>query len=351
MNLLVIRFSAMGDVALMTPAIIAVVSNHPNVQITLVTRGNFSPFFYNIPNVNVIGINLKKYRGFLGIFRLFNELNSLGPFHRIIDLHSSLRSRMISLFFRFKGVKNFNIIKGRKEKLKQIRKVRKELYKLPHTVERYLSVFAKAGFPSSVRKGPWINVDPESKLFASEYLKSIGLPVKNNLWIGLAPFAGHKLKEWPLENSRELIKLLKQEFTNCSVFLFGAKEEIPIMESLIDNEPSCFIVTGGKLGIKGELGIMEKIDVLIGMDSSNIHIAALMKKPVIALFGTTHPWSGFAPFGQEDSGILQVDLECRPCSIYGNTTCFRKDFACMVNITPENVIVRLKNILNINTLW
>ena len=342
MNLLVIRFSAMGDVALISPALIAVASTHPNVRITLVTRGNFSPFFYNIPNVHVLGVNLKKYNGISGIVKLFFELKSLGPFHKIIDLHSSLRSRLISLLFWFVGVKSYKIIKGRREKLLQTKKHNKVMVELPHTVDRYLNVFQKAGFAGTIRKGPWINVDPESKLYAKEFFKTNNVGSKKHHWLGFAPFAGHKLKQWPLDKAEQLVRLLRKQYPESSIFLFGSKAEVPMMEKLKGNDTKTFIVSGGKLGIKGELGIMEKIDLLVGMDSSNIHIASLLKIPVLALFGTTHPWSGFAPYGQEKTGVIQMDLDCRPCSIYGNTVCLRKDFACIERILPQDVLARVR---------
>jgi len=77
----------------------------------------------------------------------------------------------------------------------------------------------------------------------------------------------------------------------------------------------------------------------------------LMKKPVIGIYGTTHPMSGFGPFAQEDTGVLQVDLPCRPCSIYGNNTCYRKDFACMEMIDPHDVVRRIRTVLNLTTTW
>ncbi|MCH1910901.1 glycosyltransferase family 9 protein [Leptospira noguchii] len=353
MNLLVMRFSAMGDVALMAPAIIAIAAKYTNIQLTIVTRGNYAPFFYNIPNVNVVGFNLKRYRGILGLYRLFLEINKLGPYEKVIDLHSSVRSRLISLLFSIRGIGVFRIVKGRKEKLRQIRQKKKILTPLPHTVDRYLKVFEHAGYPASARKGPWINVDPESKMFAKEFFESQNIQKKESLWIGFAPFAGHALKEWPREKSKILLKLLLDEFTGVKIFLFGSKEESKILlQWRQDLEESVKIVSGGKLGIRGELGIMERMDVMIGMDSSNVHIAALLKRPVIGIYGTTHPYSGFAPFGQEDSGVLQIDnLSCRPCSIYGNTTCYRKDFACMEWIQPEDVIKRIRVVYNINTLF
>ena len=351
MNLLVMRFSAMGDVALLAPALIAISANYPNVQITLVTRGNFTPFFFNMPNVNVIGINLKKYKGIVGIWKFYKELEKLGPYDKIIDLHSSLRSRAFSFIYRLRGIPTFTINKGRKEKNEQIKRKNKVLKNLPHTVERYLKVFEHAGFPAVTRRGPWINVDADSKIYAQDFFKRMGLKKKETLWVGFAPFAGHELKEWPMYKSILLVKQIQTEFNAC-IFLFGSTEERKKLKVIQGDLENCFIVSGDKMGIRGELGIMEKLDLMIGMDSSNIHLMALLKKPVIGIFGTTHPYSGFGPYGQEDSGVLQVEhLPCRPCSIYGNTTCYRKDFACMEMIDPADVIKRIRFVLNVNTLW
>lgn len=347
MNLLVMRFSAMGDVALLTPVLVSIASTYPNVQITLATRGNYSPFFYNIPNVHVIGYNLKKYKGLSGIWKLYKEISVFGPYDKIIDLHASLRSKIFGFFFKIRRIPVFTIVKGRRDKRKQTRRKNKVLTKLPHTVDRYMKVFEQAGLPAKIRKAAWINVDLESKIYAKDFFKSIGLMRKNKLWIGFAPFAGHKLKEWPIYKSEKLIELILKEF-DAVLFLIGSTDEMTLIERTIDVDEleNCYIMSGGNFGLRGELGIMEKLDLVIGMDSSNLHIASLMNKPVIGLYGTTHPCSGFGPFMQEELGVLQIDnLSCRPCSIYGNTTCYRKDFACMELIDPVDVIQRIKLVL------
>lgn len=176
----------------------------------------------------------------------------------MIDLHSSVRSRLLSLLFAFRGIGVFRIVKGRKEKQRQIRQKRKILTPLPHTVDRYLKVFENAGYPASVRKGPWINVDPESKIFAKEFFESQNILKKESLWIGFAPFAGHALKEWPREKSKTLLQLLLEKFPEVKIFLFGSKDESKILSEWSRGfEESLKIVSGGKLGIRGELGIME----------------------------------------------------------------------------------------------
>src|SRR5690606_4511860 len=90
---------------------------------------------------------------------------------------------------------------------------------------------------------------------------------------------------------------------------------------------------------------MRRLDVMVAMDSLNMHLAALLGVPVISIWGPTHPFSGFGPYGQGNEAIVQVpvaELECRPCSIFGNKPCFRKDLACMNRITPETVHARIR---------
>jgi len=82
------------------------------------------------------------------------------------------------------------------------------------------------------------------------------------------------------------------------------------------------------------------------MDSANMHMAALTKTKVISIWGATHPYAGFAGFGQnQDDHFIQIpetELSCRPCSVFGNKPCFRDDFACMNNITPESIVHKIE---------
>ncbi|MCB1304792.1 MAG: heptosyltransferase, partial [Leptospiraceae bacterium] len=102
MHLLILRFSAMGDVALLVPVLSALAGQYSSIRMTLVTRRAFEPFFFNIPGVEVIGVDLKlpQYRGLRGIYRLYRELKTLGPYDHGIDVHGSTRSRLLRLLFR-----------------------------------------------------------------------------------------------------------------------------------------------------------------------------------------------------------------------------------------------------------
>ena len=77
---------------------------------------------------------------------------------------------------------------------------------------------------------------------------------------------------------------------------------------------------------------MSHLDVMLSMDSANMHLASLTGIPVVSVWGATHPMAGFLGYNQDPENVIQIDLECRPCSIYGNKPCQRGDYACLQNI-------------------
>ncbi|MCB1317211.1 MAG: glycosyltransferase family 9 protein [Leptospiraceae bacterium] len=352
MRLLVLRFSSMGDVALLTPVLHALASEHTNLSITLVTRKVYEPFFYNIPGVEVIGVNVERdYRGITGLYRLYRELRKLGPYNHGIDVHGSLRSRILKFFFRLKpGLEFASIVKGRREKHQQTRRSNKVLTPISHMVERYMHVFERAGFSALPERGPWINPDTHSRQLAKEFLLANQLTRRNNLWIGIAPFAGHTPKMWPLEYVRDLLKIIATRM-DATVFLYGGgKKEVSILEEM-HSEFSNTVLVAGKLNLEGEMALFLRMHLVLAMDSFNMHLAALLGVNLLSIWGSTHPYSGFGPYGKDESSIIQVpvdQLTCRPCSIFGNRGCYRGDLACMYWIKPEQVFTRIEQSLQLS---
>ena len=77
-----------------------------------------------------------------------------------------------------------------------------------------------------------------------------------------------------------------------------------------------------------------------------MHLASLYGVPVVSVWGGTHPWLGFYGWGQDPANAVQVELECRPSSVFGNKPCPRGDLACMNLISPlviyEKIIQQLQ---------
>ncbi|OFY68095.1 MAG: hypothetical protein A2V64_08720 [Bacteroidetes bacterium RBG_13_43_22] len=339
MHLLVIRTSAMGDVALTTPVITALRKKYPDTSVTLVTRTSFTPFFASISGLRLFTADFNgRHKGLAGIFRLYSDLRKQAKIDHVIDLHDVLRSKILSWFFRISGIPVSVIDKGRAEKTEVIKG--KNRLRLRHTVERYCDVFAKAGFPFIPETGVSIMPSPEA------IDKISGLPLSMSVTdIGVAPYAKHKLKMWPEENMVKLLKVITEKH-EVKLWLFGGAEETERLISLQSNLPGSYVVAG-KLSLSEELALMGRLDLMISMDSSNMHMAALCGTKVISIWGGTDPVTGFGAWQQPDDysiSIPQDELTCRPCTIFGKEKCRRGDLACMHWLTPEKVYEKLINL-------
>jgi len=339
MRLLVIRTSAMGDVALMTPVLKGMREQYPEVELVILTRSVFKPFFSSIIGLELILPDFKKrHKGFLGIIHLFKDISRLHKIDYVIDLHDVLRSKLLRFFFRLTGVPVSVIKKGRKEKRSLINGGEK--INLKHSIERYNEVFAMAGFPVVPSKDNWIV--PSSGMKIDDWFIN---EEKGTLNIGVAPYAKHKLKIWPESNMVELLSLVAASH-KCRFWLFGGIEDTEGLTGLQIKIPDSTNLAG-KLSLAEELVFMHKLDLMIAMDSSNMHMAALVGTQVVSIWGATDPLTGFSAWMQPDSFSIRIpveELNCRPCTIYGKGECKRGDFACMNWLTPEIVFSKIEKL-------
>ncbi len=346
MRLLVLRFTKLGDVALLAPVLDALARDYSNLHVILVTRKEFEAFFHNIPGVEVIGVDLdREYRGLYGLYRLYRELLKLGPYTHGIDLQATFRSRFLKFFLGFSGIKFASIVKGQREKRLHTRPRNKILKPLPHVIERYMHVFERAGLHAKpAGSGPFINPDTQCRALAKEFRLRSNTENKRNTWIGIAPFAGTPQKTWPPVHTHELLSLIHRNM-NATVFLFGGGEkEIRRLREMRAKFPNTVLVAG-ELPLEGEMALILKMDIMISMDAFNMHLAALLGKKVLSIWGATHYFSGFGPYGQPENTIIEVapkDLSCRPCSITGDRACRRGDLACLNWITARQVYTKLQ---------
>ena len=339
MKLLVIRKSAMGDVALLTPVLKSMEKQYPDVEIVLVIRSAFAPFFNSFSGVKLLlADSAKRYSGLSGSCRLFSDLRKDHKFDYIIDLHDVIRSHILSGLFRLTGVPVVRINKGRKDKRKTI--TGKNKVQLIHSVERYFNVFTQAGFSLEPVAGPWIIASSEGQKRALSLLLETGIPN-----IGIAPYAKHDLKMWPESNMIRLMEMIAKN-SKVRFWLFGGKEETPQLISMQSRVPESVLVAG-TLRLDEELALISRLKFMISMDSSNMHLAALTGTKVISIWGGTDPISGFGPWQQPGEYAIRIpaeELTCRPCTVYGKGKCRRGDFACMMWLTPEIVFEKIKRL-------
>ncbi len=340
MKLLVIRLSAMGDVALSVPVIKAVCRKYKKAEIILMTNKAYNVFFKDVENIQFVNPDLKgKHKGIKGLFALYREVKKVFSPDIIIDIHNVLRSKLLVFFFSLSGKRCFVLHKGRKEKKRLTRKKHKIRKALTHTTMRYAATFGKAGFPIQLTYSPTYTSTIKSKLVA-ELIKD--KPKK----IGIALFAKHESKQYPLERSEILIQKLTE--ADFYVFLFGGgKKEQDIAEKISAKFPNTLSLIG-KFSFKEEIELMDNLDIMISPDSGNMHIAALTSTKIISIWGATHPFAGFTPFvAPERHHIIQNEkLTCRPCSVFGNKACYKKTLECMHSISPEEIFAACKKLID-----
>ncbi|ATL47546.1 hypothetical protein COR50_10405 [Chitinophaga caeni] len=338
-TILATRFSAMGDVAMCIPVIRSVLAANPGLQIVFVTNKKWGALCEDVPGLVFFPADVKgAHKGVPGLYKLSREIRKSYKIDALADLHQVLRSQVLRTFFKLAGTKVAVIDKGRAEKKALTRRENKELKPLQSTVDRYASVFRELGLQFDL-----LPIERQQKTLQPGTLQLTG-EKRTDTWIGIAPFAAHREKMYPLDNMKEVIQHYAAQ-PGVKVLLFGGGEaEIRALNELEVKYPSV-VSLAGKIGLNEELDVISNLDVMLSMDSANMHLASLFAVPVVSIWGATHPYAGFMGYGQEMMNAVQVDLSCRPCSVFGNKTCFRGDWACMEQILPPMITHKVDNVI------
>ena len=339
-HILVIRLSAMGDVAMTVPVLKVFSETYPDIRLTVLSKGFFKPLFEDLSNTNFLEADVYgKHKG-LGLLKLAKEIKSLG-IDAVVDLHHVIRSKIITQYLSVSGIKTARIDKGRSEKKALTREIKKKFKQLKTTHQRYADVFSLLGLPIDLSK---ISPAPR-KDFTSKFHEIIGIAPKKI--IGIAPFAAYKSKLYPLELIRKVISRLDntQEY---KILLFGGGDnEIDELKKIESKFLSVNSVAG-RISFQEEIALISNLDVMVSMDSGNGHLAAIFGVPIVSLWGVTHPFAGFAPFGQIMENNLMADrikYPLIPTSIYGNK--FPEGYEDAIKTIPSKTVVKkILEILN-----
>lgn len=272
-------------------------------------------------NVHFKGIQLKTIFQRKTFFWIFLELRRLKP-TIICDLHQVTRTRILDFLFRLTGVKVVTIDKER-DKRRAFIKVR-PLTRQKTTFERYAEVFIKAGFPLGI-----------------EYRNRFCLKPYDGAkeGVGIAPFAAHEAKILPLDKTEVLVEKISKDHP---VYLFGSGDkERAILDRWGAKYENVYNMVGKAQDMVAELQFIAKLKLMVCMDSANMHLASLAGTRVISIWGATHPYAGFLGWGQDINDCIQLDMDCRPCSIYGNKPCSKGDYPCLKQMDVDRVYKRI----------
>ena len=307
-RVLVVRLSALGDVAILEPVLRQRAEANPDVLFLMVGPPRLAPLFRGMSNVQYIPTERRQKPQ-----ELYRLLSVMKP-DMVADMHHVLRTIGMDWLFRIHGV--------------PVHSIRKRDVRGMATWRRYDRVFDQCGLKGgAVVDGCW-SVKPADG---------------HQRVVGVAPFAQHKGKIWPLEKMERLVRMLSEK--GYRVVLFGSLSEASVLESWAEKYEGVESLAG-RFGFEEELKRIAALDVMVSMDSANMHFASCMGVPVVSIWGATHPCRGFYGWKQDPAWAVQKEMDCRPCSKYGKKPCQKGDYPCLNGIEPIEVLERIDVVLS-----
>lgn len=308
-HILVIRLSAFGDVAILRPVLWHRAEANPDCLFTLAGPPRLEPLFRGMDNVRYLPTPRKQkprelYRQ---LAPLKSNLES-GQAFMVADMHHVNRVIALDWLFRLHGVR--------------VHTIRKHDKPVRPTWQRYEEVFDRCGLKGRITEAPayWSPrpSDEEGRM------------------VGIAPFAQHEGKRYPLSLMEQVVEELSRD-SRIHIQLFGSPDEAPLLQPWEERYPRVEVVAG-RHSFEEELRCIAALDVMVTMDTSNMHFASALGVPAVSVWGATHPCRGFYGWRQNPDWAVQLDMPCRPCSKYGHKPCRLGGYPCLNGIAPSEVV-------------
>lgn len=332
-NVLITCFSSLGDVAMTIPIVYPVCEANPHVSFVFATGQVPATMFVNRPaNLLVLGVDMDRFKGLMVPMRLARNLQHRYGFDALADLNNNFHTKLMANQLKRKGVVVVTIDKS-KPKLSRDTHASVVPYH-----ERFKVVFKQ------------LNLDL-GKEFTSVYAhgEAPSSPIvlakeDGDRWIAIAPFSKHQGKMYPMEQMQLVISEISR-WERCHIFLLGSKDEREVFDSIMKRYSNVLSLPHIKHTLADELALLNRCDIMLTMDSANMHLASLVNLPVVSVWGATHPASGIMGWHQAMRDTVHLDLDCRPCSVDGKKKCRFGDYHCMRDISPELIINKVKKVL------
>ena len=330
-KILIIRFSSIGDIVLSTSFLLTIKTLFPKSEVHFLTLDRFSSILENQPNVDrLIVLNSKSgYKDLLGLNNIIKKSN----YDKIFDLHSSIRSLIITL--------GLNDIVSRIKKPRLFRFLLFQFhvnlfpknFSAIHMYHQCLDTNLESDYPST-----HLVVTSLERKIAKKMLKEYGV---NGQFIALVPGAAWEPKQWSVEKYCEVINMITSS-SKMNLVMFGSeKDEINDRIANLNVEVTNM---SGKTNLRQAMSLLSLSKVVFGSDTGLLHIAEALGIPVNMILGPTSQETG-GGVNLKSSKNIEVDIWCRPCSQNGQKHCYRSKQYCMENISPEKVVSTLmKNV-------
>jgi heptosyltransferase-2 len=341
-KVLVFHTAFIGDIILTLPLIQVVKTTFPEAAITVVTVPGAAGILANHPAIaeSLVFDKRRRQRGIGGMLRISRTLRDR-RFDLAIVPHRSMRSALITHRAEIPVRIGFSTSAGRFLFTDTV------LYdRNAHEIDRNLSLVHPLGISVSHPVLPAVYPSAEDVTTVNRMLaeaRARGVDTGN--LIAVAPGSVWNTKRWPAERFASLVQRLAGD--GFSVAFVGGEDDRPLCDAIAAASGGTEVLnSAGDLTLLQSAELIRRCKVAVSNDSAPMHLAVAVRVPVVAIFGATAPQYGFAPRGALDSIVETNGLSCRPCAIHGGKQCPVGTFDCMLRISPDEVLERIRAIVH-----
>ncbi|MFL5320760.1 MAG: glycosyltransferase family 9 protein [Myxococcaceae bacterium] len=318
-SILILRYSALGDVVLATSVLDPLRERYPDAKIEWVVDSNYAPLLDGLPQLHRVHRLKLRSRGALR--RLIGEVQ--GRFDVAIDLQNKVRTRVLSFaasertvrFVKRGPVEAAMSLLGREQIIDRVR-----------TTEMYAEALAPLGVTGP---GPLhISVSEAARTEAAKVMAGC-----TRAPVTIAPGSRWATKRWGPEKFARVAEALHS--AGEVIALAGGPGDV---ETLNAFRSACRVPISADLSALSVEGLAAAIGaskLLVACDSGPVHIATALGVPSVVVFGPTsiRRWGPPAP-----SISVSLQLSCSPCTNHGLELCPLGHHNCMRQLEPEAVI-------------
>jgi heptosyltransferase II len=329
-SVLVLRFSAVGDVILTASALHALKLAWPETRVLFATKARFACLVADNPDVDEV-ISLEVGESF-GRYR--RRLAERRP-EAILDLHQKLRSAGLRWL-----IPAQRKVVWHKRPLLHGLKVRLGLgpYHAASLLADRYHVAVEELVGRSLPHGQLsFSAREDARGRMRAHLIEAGIDLGRPL-VGMAPGAMWETKRWPPERYAELAA--RCVAAGSQVVLSGSPDEAAVTAGIAVRAPGV-VDLAGKVSLADLAAFIDLCSAFVANDSGPMHLSRALGVPTLAFFGSTDP----AQFDFTGHALMFVGAECSPCSLYGRPRCPKSHFRCMLEVDVDRAYAALRHLM------
>lgn len=339
-NILIIKPSALGDIAHTLCVLPTIKQNCPTAKITWFVREEFAPLIANHPDIDELIIFKRKLLGkFWKSVSAFKELISLfkvlknGKFDLVFDFQGLLRTAFFAKITDCK--KRFGFADAR-EFAAWFYKPAVKTDGLVHVVDCCNKLLLQAGFELA-DYNPSLRVENDAQCFVDGLLN--GSNLEKNDYAVIIPGSAHARKCWPADKFAKLSELIAKE-AGLKIVAVGTGGESEIVERISELTDTKIVNFAGKTDIPQLVALINGAKLVISNDTGPGYIASVLKRPTVLIFGPVNA-ARLAPYDDFDC-VAAVEAYNRPDGIASDDEKY-----AIGNVTVDMVMEKVRSKLDI----